>query len=87
MQVPATLAPLGTVYDAVIRRVDPSVGLLLELPGKKKNTSLAGFAHVSNIKDTVIKRLEKEYKTVRHSPHPSFHHASAGKFTLWNPPL
>eukprot|EP00873_Tetraselmis_striata_P003989 jgi/Tetstr1/424253/TSEL_014822.t1 len=61
-QVPAALPTLGSVYDSVIRRVDPSVGLLLELPGKKKNTSLAGFAHVSNIKDTVIKKLEKEYK-------------------------
>ena len=71
-RTPAQLPPLGRVYDnAVVRRIDASVGLLIELPApasKKasKSTSAASsavaFVHVSNISEAPIKNLEKQYK-------------------------
>lgn len=67
-QAPARLPKLGKVYDAaVVRRIDPSVGLLLELPGKQGAPPVAGFAHVSNISESQIKKLEKEFKQVLQS--------------------
>lgn len=44
--------------DAVVRRVDAPVGVLLELPGVAK----AGYAHVSNTGEGHVTRLEKLYK-------------------------
>jgi rRNA biogenesis protein RRP5 len=74
-RVPAQLPPLGSVYaDAVVRRVEQSVGLLLELHQQQPSTSsskkskaapgapAAAFVHVSNISEAQIKSLEKQFK-------------------------
>lgn len=44
---PAPLPPPGTVVEnAVVRRLDTAVGLLLELKGDAAGTGAAGYAHV-----------------------------------------
>ncbi len=46
------------MQDAIVRRVDAPVGVLLELPSIAK----AGYAHVSNTGEGHVTRLEKLYK-------------------------
>lgn len=52
---------VGTVFeDARVRRVDPGLGVLLELPGGAgKGQPAAGFAHVSNLTDGRLEKVEK----------------------------
>lgn len=51
------------VFDtALVRRVDPSLGLLLELPSEKGAEPTAGYVHVSNVSDDKIEKLEKAFK-------------------------
>jgi rRNA biogenesis protein RRP5 len=46
--------------DAVVRRVDPVIGLTLELPTSPKPS--AGFAHISNVSDDRVEKLEKKFR-------------------------
>jgi hypothetical protein len=49
------------IFDAaVVRRVDPVLGLLLELP--MDPTPAAAFAHVSNLADGRVDKPEKAFK-------------------------
>lgn len=54
-------AAVGTVFvDARVRRVEPGFGVLLELPGGVgKGQPSAGFAHVSNLTDDRLEKVEK----------------------------
>lgn len=54
-------AAVGTVFvDARVRRVEPGFGVLLELPGGAgKGQPSAGFAHVSNLTDDRLEKVEK----------------------------
>ena len=45
------------LQEAVVRRVCPNLGLMLELP--MEPSPRAGFAHVSNILDSKSDKLEK----------------------------
>lgn len=56
-----TWLPLQVFDDAVIKRIDPGLGLLLQLP--LQPTPGAAFAHVSNISDgDRVDKLEKRFK-------------------------
>ena len=64
----ATITP-GAVYeDAIVRRVDPAVGVLLELPGKRLARASVGYCHISDAADDRVDKLERRFrvgKTVR----------------------
>lgn len=52
---------IGKVYEnAVVRRVDPTIGLLVELP--LKGGAAAGYVHISNASDQHIEKLQKKFK-------------------------
>jgi rRNA biogenesis protein RRP5 len=66
--------PVGSTFeDALVKRVDPVLGICLELPGQPDCT---GFAHLSRISDEHIDKIGKEYtvgtrhtcRVVGHSP-------------------
>lgn len=46
--------------DAAVRRVDAVIGLTLELPTSPKPS--AGFAHISNVSDDRVEKLEKKFR-------------------------
>jgi len=54
---------VGTVFeDAVVRRVDPGLGVVLRLPSSGDGDAAApaaGFAHISALSDTRIDKVEK----------------------------
>ncbi|KAG0628431.1 hypothetical protein M758_1G025900 [Ceratodon purpureus] len=57
---PAMAVDVGNVFkDAIVRRVDATVGMLLELPTKESQA--AGYVHISNVSDEHIAKLEKKY--------------------------
>ena len=64
----ATITP-GAVYeDAIVRRVDPAVGVLLELPGNATSRASVGYCHISDAADDRVDKLERRFrvgKTVR----------------------
>jgi len=46
------LPPVGTIFElAVVRRIDPGVGILVELKNHDGTASAAGYAHVSELSD------------------------------------
>ena len=59
----------GAVYeDAIVRRVDPAVGVLLELPGNATSRASVGYCHISDAADDRVDKLERRFrvgKTVR----------------------
>ena len=66
----------GTIYeDAIVRRVDPAVGVLLELPADGSNSASGsssrarmGYCHISDAADDRVDKLERRFrvgKTVR----------------------
>ena len=59
--VPDSLPSVGAVYEgATVQRVDPGLGVLLELPaGTGHGSPAAGFAHISNLSDERLDRVEK----------------------------
>eukprot|EP00850_Spirogloea_muscicola_P003615 SM000014S00403 [mRNA] locus=s14:1118681:1131628:- [translate_table: standard] len=58
---PAQVAQVGEVFEkAVIRRIDPVVGMLLELPKEPK--AGAGYVHISNAAEERVDKLEKSFK-------------------------
>ena len=62
--LPETLPDVGTVYEnATVRRVDVGFGVLLGLPGGGiGGVPAAGFAHVSNLSDERLEKIEKVCK-------------------------
>ena len=62
----------GVAYAAaIIRRIDPSVGVLLELPPASASPALVGhlaaaavmgYAHISDVADEHVDKLEKRFK-------------------------
>jgi rRNA biogenesis protein RRP5 len=56
-----TMAPaIGDVFEnAVVHRVDPTLGILVELP--LKNSSAAAYIHISNVSDEHVAKLGKKY--------------------------
>lgn len=55
------LPAVGMVFDgATVRRIDAGFGVLLGLPGGGgAGVPAAGFAHVSNLSDTRLEKIEK----------------------------
>lgn len=52
------LPPIGHIFEtALIRRVDPGLGVLLHLPDHAN-----GFAHISNLADTKIDAIEDRFR-------------------------
>lgn len=71
VRMPAAVPMLGEVFDAaVVRRVEPALGLFLELPRAAAAAAEAGaeaqaapaFAHVSNLADGRVERVDKAFK-------------------------
>eukprot|EP00850_Spirogloea_muscicola_P013563 SM000092S24531 [mRNA] locus=s92:547777:562774:- [translate_table: standard] len=57
---PAQVVQVGEVFEkAVIRRIDPVVGMLLELPKDPK--AGAGYVHISNAAEERVDKLEKSF--------------------------
>ena len=57
MSASASPTPLLSAYltqDAIVRRVDPSLGVLLDLPGHG-----CGYAHISAVADERVDKLDK----------------------------
>lgn len=56
--------PIGAlVHGCIIRRVDPALGLLVELPSSVPGRpSFGGYAHISNVSDEKIDKVEKAFK-------------------------
>ncbi|GBF92560.1 hypothetical protein Rsub_05174 [Raphidocelis subcapitata] len=60
-RMPTVVPMLGEIFDAAtVRRVDPALGLLLQLPTSP--SPAAAFAHVSNLADGRTERPEKVFK-------------------------
>ena len=63
---PPPLATVGAKVDgAIVRRVDPKVGLLIELPPGEATggrPGVCGLAHVSNLSDERLDKIEKHFK-------------------------
>eukprot|EP00850_Spirogloea_muscicola_P009207 SM000051S17567 [mRNA] locus=s51:399348:414396:+ [translate_table: standard] len=60
-KLPAQVVQVGEVFEkAVIRRIDPVVGMLLELPKEPK--AGAGYVHISNAAEERVDKLEKSFK-------------------------
>jgi rRNA biogenesis protein RRP5 len=57
----------GALVDAAtVRRVDASLGLLLELPAASPSGApAAGYAHISNLSDSRVEKAEKVCLTPR----------------------
>eukprot|EP00960_Hanusia_phi_P054723 762756-Hanusia_phi.AAC.1 len=53
---------MGQRFDAaIVRRVDPEVGVLLEVKqGEEDGESLEGYVHISNVSDERVEKVEKE---------------------------
>jgi hypothetical protein len=65
LQSPPNLPPTGTaVGTATIVRVDPALGLLLQLPATAEtgNESVGAYVHISRVSDTRSEHLERSYK-------------------------
>ncbi|CAM6099604.1 unnamed protein product [Calypogeia fissa] len=63
-RVPSFMVDMGVTFEnAIVRRVDPTLGLLLELPSKP--TPTAGYVHISNASDEHIEKLEKKFSEGR----------------------
>ena len=63
-QSSASILPsTGSIFDnAVITRVDPNVGVSLQISKGGKKGSIAGYAHVSHLSDDHVEKVEKKYK-------------------------
>jgi len=60
-RMPSAVPMLGQVFEsAVVRSIDPALGLLLELPSEP--VPAPAFAHVSNLADARVARPEKVFK-------------------------
>ena len=46
----------------MINRVDPNVGVSLQISQGGKTRSVAGYAHVSHLSDDHVEKIEKKYK-------------------------
>ncbi|KAL3684900.1 hypothetical protein R1sor_002922 [Riccia sorocarpa] len=58
--VPSWAVQIGDAFtDAVVRRVDQTLGLLIELPSKPSPS--AAYVHISNVSDGHIDKLEKKF--------------------------
>lgn len=58
--LPSMSVDVGDVFkDAIVRRVDATIGMLLELPTKEN--VVAGYVHISSVSDEHIAKLEKKY--------------------------
>ena len=63
-QSSASILPsTGSIFEnAVINRVDPNVGVSLQISKGGKKGSIAGYAHVSHLSDDHVEKVEKKYK-------------------------
>ena len=61
---PASILPsTGSIFEnAMINRVDPNVGVSLQISQGGKTRSVAGYAHVSHLSDDHVEKIEKKYK-------------------------
>ncbi|KAL2653093.1 hypothetical protein R1flu_021221 [Riccia fluitans] len=58
--VPSWAVQIGDIFTgAIVRRVDPTLGLLIELPSKPSPS--AAYVHISNASDGHIDKLEKKF--------------------------
>ncbi|BBM98348.1 rRNA biogenesis protein RRP5 [Marchantia polymorpha subsp. ruderalis] len=59
-RVPSWAVKSGDIFNnALVRRVDATIGLLLELPSKPNSS--AAYVHISNASDGHIDKLEKKF--------------------------
>ena len=57
------LPSTGSIFEnAVINRVDPNVGVSLQISQGGKKRSVTGYAHVSHLSDDHVEKVEKKYK-------------------------
>ncbi|KAJ7541483.1 hypothetical protein O6H91_10G061600 [Diphasiastrum complanatum] len=61
LKIAPSSVTIGNVFEnATVRRVDATLGLLLELPAKP--VPFAGYVHISNVSDEHVEKLEKNFK-------------------------
>lgn len=53
----AQLVNHNSVQDAVVKRIDEGLGLILEVPSEP--TASLGFVHISNVADTKLDKLQR----------------------------
>ena len=57
-QPPGGMPPLGATFsDAIVRRVDKGVGVLVELRDQSGESVGAGYAHISALSDTKVDKV------------------------------
>eukprot|EP00890_Picochlorum_soloecismus_P005949 jgi/Picsp_1/6355/NSC_03704-R1_protein rrp5 homolog len=58
------LPPKGTMFEgAIVKRVDPGLGVLFNLPDDKEQEHfIPGYAHISNLADTKVEDIGSKFK-------------------------
>jgi len=53
----------GTIFEgAVVKRVDPGLGVLFNLPDDDAQHGILGYAHISNLSDTKVEDIGSRFK-------------------------